>query len=161
MARSNLSTRAIASALAHTTQDAFILLFAFTDPSDLTGNTVYRAANNTEDVVSNGKTFTASYFRFAFPDDDDDAPKGVTIQVDNVDQRMIGMLRAVTKPIPCVLQVVIAATPDVVEMELTDLRLAQVTWDAQYIQGQLQSDDPLNQVYPADIYEPRTFPGCF
>ncbi|HVQ49758.1 MAG TPA: hypothetical protein VMS92_06890, partial [Mycobacterium sp.] len=88
-------------------------------------------------------------------------PKGVSIQIDNVDMRMIGLLRNVIEPIECRLLVVVAATPDTVEMELTDLKLVQVVWSAQTIEGTLTSDDPLNQVYPGDIYEPRTFPGCF
>ena len=154
-----LSPRAIRSALAHESGDAFILLFEFNDPNP--PYTVYRAANNTEDVTSNGNLYTACWFNFNLPADDDEAPKGVQIQIDNVDMRMIGLLRNVTEPIDCRLLVVVAATPDTVEMELTDLKLVQVVWSAQTIEGTLTSDDPLNQVYPGDIYEPRTFPGCF
>jgi len=154
-----LSVRAIRSALAHESGDAFILLSEFTDPAP--PNIVYRAANNTEDVLSNGHTYTACWFNFTLPDDDDEAPKGVKIQIDNVDLRLIDLLRGVIAPIDCRLLVVIAATPDVIEMELTDLQLVQVTWNAQTIEGTLASGDPLNQVYPGDIYEPRTFPGCF
>lgn len=153
-----LSARALASLLAHESRDAFLLLATLTDP--VTG-TVYRVANNTEDVVSSGQTFSACAFGFAFPPDDDEAPKGVQIQIDNVDLRLIGMLRSVTKPIACALQVVVAATPSVVEMELPYLQIVEVEWNELVVTGKLASDDPLNQKYPAHIYEPRTFPGMF
>ena len=160
MSRSNLSTRAIKSALAHESQDAFILLFTFTVPGS-SPVVKYRAANNTEDVLSNGNLFTACFFNFAFPPDDEEAPKGVSISIDNVDLRLVGMLRSVTDPIPCQLDVAIAATPNVIEMSLPDLLLVEVTWNEQTIQAQLASDDPLNLIYPAHVYEPRTFPGVF
>ena len=58
-------------------------------------------------------------------------------------------------------EIVIAATPDVVEMTLGDLLMREVTWDQSVIEAQLVSDDPLNQAFPGHIYEPRTFPGMF
>lgn len=154
-----LSPRALRSLLAHESGDAFLMLATFTDPTN--AGTIYRIVNNTEDIVSDAHTFTACAFTFAFPPDDDDAPKGVQIQIDNVDQMLIGMLRRVTKPIPCALQVVVAATPDLVEMELPYLQVVEVEWNASVVTGRLASDDPLNQRYPSHIYEPRTFPGMF
>lgn len=153
-----LSARAVRSALALETSDAFLVLVTFTDPVD---GTKYRAVLNTEDVTSRGDLFTACWFQFSLPPDDDEAPKGVQLSIDNVDLGLVGLLRRVTVPIECLIEIVVSATPDVVEMSLTDLVLREVTWDQNTINGTLVSDDPLNQGYPADIYEPRTFPGIF
>jgi hypothetical protein len=153
-----LSARAKRAALAHETDDAFLILLTITDPDS---NEVVRLVNNNEDVTSRGEVFSACAFIFTFPSDDDDAPKGVTIQIDNVDQRLIDMLRSIVVPISFLVEVVIAQTPSIVEMQLPDLKMVQVQWDSNVVEATLQSDDPLNQQYPSHIYEPRTFAGCF
>lgn len=153
-----LSPAAIRAALALETNTAFLVLVTFTDPTD---GTKYRVVMNTEDVVSRGNTFTACYFEFVMPPDDDEAPKGVSLSVDNVDLGLVGMLRAVTVPIACLIEVVITETPDTVEIALTDLLMREVEWNESTITGKLISDDPLNLQYPGNIYEPRTFPGMF
>lgn len=154
----NLSPAAIRAALALETNTAFLVLVTFTDPVD---GTIYRVVCNTEDVVSRGNTFTATYFNFALPPDDDEAPKGVELSIDNVDMGLISMLRRITVPIACLVEVVVSESPDTVEIALTDLVLREVEWDESTVSGKLISDDPLNLLYPAHIYEPRTFPGIF
>jgi Domain of unknown function (DUF1833) len=158
MSRATLSARAVRSALALYSTDAWIVLISLTDPAS---GTTYRGALNTEDVTSRGNVFTAVYFSFTLPVDNDEAPKGMSVSIDNVDLRLVGLLRAITKPLQVMFEIVLAATPDTVEMTLTDLLLREVSWDESVIEGQLVADDPLNQAYPKDIYEPRTFPGMF
>jgi hypothetical protein len=153
-----LSARAVRAALALETGDAFIVLLTFIDNSD---GTRYRVALNTENITSRGNVYTACWFSFSLPPDDDEAPKGVSLSIDNVDLGLIGVLRRITKPLGAIIEIVLAATPDVIEIELHDLLLREVTWDESTITGQLVSDDPLNQAYPGDVYEPRTFPGIF
>jgi hypothetical protein len=157
MART-LSARAVQSALALRSTDAWLVLITLTDP---VSGVTYRGAMNTENVTSRGNIFTAVYFTFVLPVDNDEAPKGMSISLDNVDLRLVGLLRQITKPLQVTFEVVLAATPDTVEMTLGDLLMREVTWDESVIEAQLVSDDPLNQAYPKDIYEPRTFPGMF
>lgn len=153
-----LSPLAIRAALALETNAAFLVLVTFTDPVD---GTKYRVVCNTEDVVSRGETFTACYFNFIMPPDDDEAPKGVSLSIDNVDLGLISMLRKVIVPIGCLIEVVVSQSPDTVEIALTELVMREVDWDESTVTGKLISDDPLNLLYPAHIYEPRTFPGIF
>ncbi len=152
------SNRALAALMAQHTNEAFILLLTLTYVP--TGE-VFRAALNTENVVSNGQVFTATYFDISLPETGDKAPQGAQITIDNVDQRMIGLLRSITVPLQVMLQLVLGATPDVVEMEITDLVLREADWDASTITGTLSSEDPLNQAFPAHFYDPRSFQGIF
>jgi hypothetical protein len=46
-------------------------------------------------------------------------------------------------------------------MQLDDLVLREVSWDANRIEGTLVSEDPMNQAFPGHLYEPRTFQGIF
>lgn len=153
-----LSPNAIRTALALETNSAFLVLVTFTDPVD---GTKYRAVCNTEDVTSRGNVFTATYFNFALPPDDDEAPKGVQLEIDNVDLGLVSLLRKVTVPIACLIEVVLSLSPDTVEIALMDLVLREVEWNESTVSGSLISDDPLNLLYPAHIYEPRTFPSVF
>lgn len=153
-----LSSTALQALFAQDTEQAFLLLVKFFSPQT---SETYRCALNTEDVLSNGFNFVATYFEVSLPEISDAAPAGCQISVDNVDRRLVGMLRAITQPLQVTLQVVLSGTPDVVEMEYTDLILREATWDVSKIHGKLVSEDPLNQVFPGHLYEPRTFEGLF
>lgn len=153
-----LSNRALGAVMAQHTNEAFILLLTLTYPA--TGE-VFRAALNTENIVSNGNVYTATYFDITLPTTGNQAPQGAQITIDNVDERFIGLLRNITTPLQVTLQVVLASTPDAVEMELTDLVLREADWDESTITGTLASEDPLNQAFPAHFYDPRSFQGIF
>lgn len=153
-----LSSNAVREALAEHSTDAFLMLVEFTYPA--TGET-FRVALNTEDVTSGGHAYTATYFEVTLPETSDRAPQGCQITVDNVDLRMIDLLRSIVTPLSVTIRVVLASSPDVIEMELADLVLREVTWNAQTITGTLVSEDPLNQKFPGHDYEPRTFQGIF
>jgi len=152
------SATAVRSILALETPDAFLLLLTLFDPAS---SSTYRAVLNTVDVISRGNVYTACYFEFSWPEDTDEAPAGCSLSIDNVDLGLVDLIRAITKPLQVTVEMVVAAHPDVVEMQITDLVLRELTWDQSVIQGTLISDDPLNQKIPGDIYEPRTFPGLF
>jgi hypothetical protein len=153
-----LSAGAIAALLAQRTNEAFILLVTF---SHAATSEVFRAALNTEVVVSNGEVFTPTYFEVTLPEEGDRAPQGCQITVDNVDRRLVGLLRSITTPLDVQIQLVMASTPDIVEMEFNDLVLREVDWDVSKITGTLVSEDPLNQVFTGHLYGPQAFPGIF
>lgn len=153
-----LSNRALSAVMAQHTEEAFIVLLTLThEPT----NEVFRAALNTENVVSNGQVFVATYFDVSLPELANKSPQGTQISIDNVDLRLIGLLRSITKPLQAMLQIVLASTPDVVEMEFTDLVLRETDWDVSLVTGTLVSEDFLNQAFPAHQYDPRSFQGIF
>lgn len=154
----NLSSAALEAVYAQHTDEAFILLVEF---SHAPTSEIYRAALNTENVVSNGAVYTATYFDILLPEIAKRSPQGTEVTIDNVDLRLVGLLRSITEPLRVVLRVVLASTPDVIEMEFEDLVLREANWDASRITGRLVSEDPLNQAFPAHMYEPRTFQGIF
>lgn len=153
-----LSTAALQAAMAQNTNEAFILLVTFVHAPTLE---TYRCCLNTEDITSNGNVFTATYFEITLPEDGDRAPAGCQITVDNVDRRLVGLLRKITEPLQVTVQVVLASQPNVIEMEFTDLVLREAQWDEYKISGMLASEDPLNQVFPGHLYDQKSFPGIF
>jgi hypothetical protein len=153
-----LSPRAMRSIMAEVTDEAFILLVTFWHPSN---PDIFRACLNTEPIISNGNTFEPTYFEITLPETSDKAPQGCQLSIDNVDRRMVELLRSITDPVQVQLQLVLASQPNVIEMQIDDLVLREVTWDASRIEGTLSSEDPLNQMFPSHLYEPRTFPGIY
>jgi hypothetical protein len=154
-----LSPGAVRNILALESGEAFLALISFWDPEN--SAQVYRAVCNTENIVSRGNVFTACFFEFTLPSDTDDAPTGLSITIDNVELQLIDLLRENTKPIPALLEVIMASTPDSVEISVGNLFLREVEWDAETVTGKLVSDDPLNQKFPIDIYDPQQFPGLY
>lgn len=153
-----LSSNALAAVFAQHSEEAFLMLVTFTHVP--TAET-YHAALNTENVTSNGIVYTATWFEIQLPEISNRSPQGCQVTMDNVDLRLVGLLRSITQPLQVTIQVVLASSPDTIEMEFTDLVLREATWDAAKISGRLVSEDPLNQAFPAHLYEPRTFQGLF
>lgn len=151
-----LSAPAVEALMAANTNEVFILLVTFWH-----GSEIYRCCLNTENIVSNGLEYTAMYFEFLLPEVGDRAPQGCEIRVDNVDPRMVDMLRRVVTPVQVKIELVLASQPDVVEMTLEDLVMREATWSVSSISGKLMIEDMLNTGFPANIYEPRTFQGIF
>lgn len=153
-----LSTNAMRAVMAQTTNEAFILLLKFVHTPTLEE---YRCCLNTENIISNGYEYTATYFEITLPEDGDQAPQGCQITVDNVDRRLVNLLRTIVKPLDVTVQLVLASQPDIIEMEFTDLVLREANWDVYKISGMLASEDPLNQVFPGHLYDQKSFPGIF
>lgn len=154
----NLSLNALSAVFRQHTDEAFILLAQF---AHWPTNEVYYAALNTENVVSNGQVYTATWFDIVLPEISNRSPQGCQVSIDNVDLRLVGLLRSITEPLAVEIRVVLASQPDVIEMEFTDLVLREATWDVSKITGRLVSEDPLNQAFPAHQYDPRSFQGLF
>jgi hypothetical protein len=154
----SLSNAALKAMMDEVTNEAFLLLVTF---AHLPTNEIFRVVLNTEDITSQGALFTATFFEFSLPETSDRAPQGCNVSMDNVDRRMVDMLRRITEPLRVRIQLVLASQPDVIEMQLDDLVLREVSWDANRIEGTLVSEDPMNQAFPGHLYEPRTFQGIF
>lgn len=150
------SQAALEALMAESTSQAFILLVTFTHDQQ-----TFRCALNTEPIVSRGFTFEPTYFNFTMPESGAEAPSSCQIIVDNVDPRMIGMIRTIVKPIKVLIELVLGSQPNTVEMTLDDLVMRNVSWNVSQITGTLMIEDMLNAGFPSHMYEPRTFQGIF
>lgn len=151
-----LSTNATRALMAEVTNEAFIILITFFHSTD-----IYRVCLNTEPVFSQGYEFHPCFFEITLPQEDDSAPGGCKLSIDNVDRRLTELLRSITDPVQVTVQLVLASQPNTIELQLDDLVLREVSWNASRIEGTLESEDPLNQKFPGHLYEPRTFQGIF
>lgn len=121
-----------------------------------------RVVRDTQDLVSNGNTFTAMAFDIQMPDDVDKQLPRAPIQIDNVGRELVQWLEASNGGVGAQVRVmqVMRDTPDVIEEDIT-MDLMNVRQNKAFVIGQLGYDDVLNRAGLAASYRPDNTPGIF
>lgn len=120
-----------------------------------------RLVKNTEDIISRSLTFMAFPFQVILPTDDGERSREVKIEFDNTGLDLITSIRSVITPIDCALEYVLASNPDLVEFDFLELKIKNITYNANRISGSLYLDDFLNTGLPGEKYDPPKYPGIF
>jgi len=157
MSRS-LSSSAVAAVNAQETGEVFLILLTI-DHDDLAEP--IRVVSNNQDVTSNGNTFVGYPFEISLPQDDAEQVPTTRIRIDNVDRRIVDTIRLVSSPPTMTLQVVLASTPDTVELSFGNMTLREVEYDALVVEGTVQYEDVLHQAFPYHRFTPSSNPGLF
>jgi len=110
---------------------------------------------------SRSNTFIFLPFTFTIPDDRSDATPRVRLEFDNIDRQMVALLRSILSPPSVLMEIVLASSPDTVEIELPSMVLGDVTITDTTISGTLVVDPLINEPYPAGSFTPGAFPGLF
>lgn len=155
----NLTENAKQSIYTLTTDEVWLALLEM----DIDGNVFYIVANAKNAVTSQGQIYTPYPFSVVLPADTLESIEQVQIEIDNIDLLFVDALRAASRPISFILRLALASTPDVIEIELTDMESESVGWDAAKITATLSLTDTWNSKYPSKggIYDPSQFPGLF
>lgn len=112
-------------------------------------------------TVSRGETFYFVPVKVALPDEQDRSPEA-KLTLDNISRDTIALIRAAVSPPPtALLEVVLAATPDVVEASFADFTVSKATSDAQQVEIELTFDTLGAEPVPAMKFDPGRFPGLF
>ena len=153
-----LSASALAELMAPESGDPVLFLLRIDEAS--LAETI-RFALNTEDVVSNGETYVASFFSLELPTERGDAIDKARITVDNVDRQIVQAIRlAVGRPQVSV-DIVWASDPDTVEAGPMDFELESAEYDALTVTGVLAYDDIIETRAPLHPYTPANYPDLF
>ena len=155
----NLSNNLLAQLYTENSDDPFLALFSLnhTDWS----SPIY-LVNNTEQIVSNGITFEPFPVKLTLPVDDGESVRKVQLEFDNVSRELVEEIRSVTDTnINVSIQLVLASLPDIIEIELSELSIKTITYDATVIKATLYLDDFLNTELSSEKYGPTNFPGIF
>jgi len=120
-----------------------------------------RLVNNTVNITSRGNIFQAFPMKITLPPDDGTTARGAKLELDNVSLELITEIRTVTTPISAKLELILASDPDVVEIELAELKISNVQYNAQRITASLFLDDFLNTELTSEKYTPSLYPGIF
>lgn len=154
----SLSPELLAQLYAQESNDPFLTLVTLNHssfPSPL------RFVDNTEDITSRGNVFKAFPVAIVLPVDDGESERVVKINFDNVSLELIDEIRTVTTQIGVSLELVLASSPNQVQMSLEELKIGQVSYNASAISCTLVMDDFLGGALTSERYTPTSYPGIF
>ena len=103
-----------------------------------------------------GNSLIAFPFEIILAADDGSQLPEVQLTIDNIDRTMVAAMRTLSEPPNISVQVVLASQPDIVEIEINNMVLREVTYDAYKISGTLYADDILNSRYPEGVISKAT-----
>lgn len=95
------------------------------------------------------------------PGDQEDAPAAATLVLENVDNDIAKLLRSFTDRPVIHMAVVLASSPDLVEMECRDLRIVASEGDAGQVSLTLTRAPIEDETVPMDRFTRDRFPGLF
>ena len=95
------------------------------------------------------------------PGDQDDAPAGATLVLENVDNDIAKLLRRFTDRPTIHMAIVLASSPDLVEAEWRDLRIVASEGDAGRVSLTLSRAPIEDETVPLDRFTRDRFPALF
>lgn len=154
-----LSPAATASILARETAEVWLAALRITHP-DLTA---IRLVNNNEPVTRADGVYQPWPFTAVLPDDTSDANQSVRLVIDSIDRSVLRAIRGLRGPRPqAVLEVILASSPDTVEMGPFEFAVLGADYDELQIEASVgYEEDFLNQAVPAQTYTPQNSPGLW
>lgn len=151
-----------------------VVLIEITHP-DLGNGPIRLSTDNTERLTTEPLTYgTRSRWRAAnpetqpylwivasalLPSDGEGVPAAAQIVLENLDSRMAGILRGFTTPATFRMAVVLASSPDEIEMEWSDLLLVSAEITAGEITLQISREEIENEHFPSGRMTFDRFPG--
>lgn len=136
--------------------EPFICLAVITGPELGT----IRLARNTEDVVSRGDVFSASWFDITEPTDTDEQPR-TGFMIPNIDRQVGLHLMEAKSGLVVHFEFVRASAPDTVLYALRQLKLRVATITPITVEGELTPVDYGTEPYVPLRISPSAFPGLY
>lgn len=155
-----LSQEQVSAALEREGDDPWITLIELQHDDMNGGSPVRLARNPTEDIVSNGNTYSKSWFEIELPSDDE-TPAMCQISINNVDGEIGRVLETLNGPINVTIRVVLASDPDTYGREFLNFKLRNTQWDALIASGELSQATITNNRWPKYQVTPKYFRHLF
>ena len=95
------------------------------------------------------------------PDDTDDGPREIRIEIDNVTRQYMEIIRTIHGFARLKVELVLSGTPDIVEAQWPEFLLTNVNYDASTISIQLNMETLEREPFPAMNMDPMRTPGLF
>lgn len=140
------------------TAEVFIVLLEI-DHEDLASP--IRVCNNDTDITSNGNVYIAYNFDIQLPTDEDNEAPQAQLVIDNVDRALTQAIRTVQTPPTIRIMVVLASNPDIIEVDMPDFLLTNISYNASTITATISIENFLQEPFPGDLFTPTQFPGLF
>lgn len=120
-----------------------------------------RFVYNTEAVIHGGDTYYPAAFRYEQAGDVEGQARSARLTIDNVDRQIVETIRTISSPPEVVAKVVLASSPDTIEVGPYSYILREVSYNAHTVSGELYDGDQGQIAVPGLTYTPYDFPGLY
>ena len=112
-------------------------------------------------TISNGLTYLFLPVRIKLPDETEEGPGDMTLEIDNIHRAYIEAIRSVFTPITCQVDIVMDNALDTIDASWPEFNLTQIKYNDTIITGTLTIETLVTEPYPAHSFIPSYFPGIF
>lgn len=154
----NLSTDVV---FAQETSEVFVHLLTVELVKDDLTTEIIRYCDQYQQITSNGNIFEPASFRIQLGRDDGETVPSVRLEIDSGDTRIIRLLRGNKRSPKITLNVVLASTPDVVEIGPIEYEVESFDFNASAVSLRLTVEPVLNEPIPSLKFTPTTAPGLW
>ena len=112
-------------------------------------------------TISNGKKYIFLPVRIKLPDDTDEGPGEMQLEIDNVHRAYMETIRSVQTPVICRVDLVLDNALDTIEGSWPEFKLTNITYNATTITGTLRLETLETEPYPSGSFVPSYFRGLF
>lgn len=151
------STDALAESIAQHQDDPFLVLLTLSHDSL---SEPIRIVRNRKAITSRGNSFLAYPFEVELPTDGEEVPSA-RITIANISRTIGKTLEKLVEPPSCLIEIVLASTPDTVERSWDEFSFTQVSWDAMRMTATIQQLAYWDEPWPRKKVLPIHFPGLF
>ena len=136
-----------------------------TEPIRISTDPTERIAEYTTDTevvygtYSRGNTFLFLPVRLKLPDDQDEGPGDMTLELDNVHGTYVETIRSITSPPTVSVEMVMSNALDTVDAQWPLFKLTNVSYDASTITGTVKFPTLDTEPEPSGTFTPGAFPG--
>jgi len=167
----SMSPQAIKAMFSPDSDDTLITLLTMYDP--VTNLPVVRLADNfvtrvseTEDEVyygvnSRGNSFIFLPLEITLPAEEDNTAPSCEIVINDVTRYIIPIIRQLSEPPKVLMELVLASSPDTVELYFSDFYISNITYNASSVSLSLEMINYSREPFPCYSFTPAFFPGLF
>ena len=112
-------------------------------------------------TISNGETYIFVPISIQLPDDMDERAPGAKLSIENIDREATAFIRSVTTPGTVDLSLIMASTPDIIEVEFPTLDFRSFTLTQDDLTIEVGLDALEREPFPNAVFAPSGFPGLF
>jgi hypothetical protein len=138
-----------------------------TEPIRLSTDPTQRIAEYTTDTevvygtVSRGNTYLFLPMRIRLPNESDEGPGEMTIEIDNVHRTYTETIRSLVTPVIVNTEIVMDNALDTVEVQWPEFAINNIKYNSTTITGTLTLELLEREPFPAGTFTPAYFPGLF
>lgn len=153
-----ISAPALASANASSTDEVWLAMVRLNHPS---WDEPVRLVRNTVPIDHQGETYSPFPFDVALPDEEAEQLAVVNWVALNASNELVELFRSISGPIEGRIFLVLARTPDLIEVGPLDLELRAFEYDANTLKGTMVIEPILDAVFGAMSMDNVNAPGLF